>query len=60
MAQKVGAANLAAGLRDAYLACSPVLAISGGPYPWSRHRMQYQEMEDFPLFNQVTKASAHR
>ena len=59
MAQKVGAANLAAGLRDAYLACSPVLAISGGPYPWSRHRMQYQEMEDFPLFNQVTKASAH-
>src|SRR5215472_4575748 len=30
MAQTVGAANLAAGLRDAYMACSPVIAITGG------------------------------
>ena len=59
MAQTVGAANLAAGLRDPYLANSPVLAITGGPYPWSRHRMQYQEIEDFALFAQVTKLSAH-
>src|SRR6476619_1343640 len=29
MAQSVGALNLAAGLQDAYLACSPVLAITG-------------------------------
>ena len=27
MAQTVGAANLAAGLKDAYLACAPVVAI---------------------------------
>ena len=27
MAQSVGALNLAAGLQDAYLACSPVIAI---------------------------------
>lgn len=58
-AQTIGAANLAAGLRDPYLACSPVLAISGGPFPWSRHRSQYQEIEDFPLFKPVTKFSAH-
>ena len=30
MAQHIGASNLAAGLRDPYLACSPVLAITGG------------------------------
>lgn len=59
MAQTVGAANLAAGLRDAYLSCSPVLALTGGPYTWSRHRMQYQEIEDLPLFKPVTKASMH-
>ena len=59
LAQTVGAANLAAGLRDPFLACSPVLAITGGPYPWSRHRMQYQELEDFPLFSPVTKSTAH-
>ena len=29
MAQSVGAVNLAAGLQDAYLACSPVIAITG-------------------------------
>src|SRR5437016_1216702 len=40
-AQMVGAANLAAGLRDAYLACSPVLAITGGPYADSRDRNMY-------------------
>ena len=31
MAQTVGAANLAAGLKDAKLAGSPVVALSGGP-----------------------------
>ena len=37
MAQHVGASNLAAGLRDAYLACSPVIALTGGPAA-ARHR----------------------
>jgi acetolactate synthase-1/2/3 large subunit len=58
MAQNVGAANLAAGLRDAYLACTPMVAFTGGPYPWSRDRHMYQEIEDYPLFKSVTKYSA--
>jgi len=58
MAQNVGAANLAAGLRDAYLACTPMVAFTGGPYPWSRDRHMYQEIEDLPLFKSVTKFSA--
>src|ERR1700687_6172243 len=33
MAQVIGALNLAAGLRDAYLAHSPVLAFTGGRGP---------------------------
>jgi len=58
MAQTVGAANLAAGLRDPYLGCSPLIAFTGGPYNWSRGRNYYQEIEDFPLFKPVTKFSA--
>jgi acetolactate synthase-1/2/3 large subunit len=58
MAQTVGAANLAAALRDPYLGCSPVLAFTGGPFPWSRGRHTYQEIEDFPFFKPVTKWSA--
>jgi len=58
MAQTVGAANLAAGLRDPFLGCSPVIAMTGGPYNWSRGRNYYQEIEDFPLFKPVTKFSA--
>ncbi|GIT70134.1 MAG: hypothetical protein Ct9H300mP27_12380 [Chloroflexota bacterium] len=33
MAQNVGAANLAAGLQDPYLACSPVKALTGRAGP---------------------------
>ena len=33
MAQSVGAVNLAAGLQDAYLACSPVVALTGREDP---------------------------
>jgi len=57
MAQNIGAANLAAGLRDAYLGSSPVIALTGGPYEWSRGRNYYQEIEDFPLFKPLTKSS---
>jgi acetolactate synthase I/II/III large subunit len=55
MGQAVGAGNLAAGLRDAYQACSPVIAISGGPQPDTRYRYFYQIVEDFPMFGPVTK-----
>lgn len=55
LAQAVGSGNLAAGLRDAYLASSPVIAISGGSHPNSSHRYLYQVVEDLPMFNPVTK-----
>ena len=58
MAQTVGAANLAAGLRDAYLAGSPVIAITGGRQPETTYRHVYQEVEDLPMFNTVTKFNA--
>ncbi len=58
MGQAVGAGNLAAGLRDAYQACSPVIAVSGGPQPDARYRYFYQIVEDFPMFEPVTKFNA--
>jgi len=58
MAQHVGASNLAAGLRDAYLACSPVIALTGGPAA-ARYRHAYQELEDFSQFENTTKFNAH-
>jgi acetolactate synthase-1/2/3 large subunit len=57
-AQCIGAANLAAGLRDPFLACSPLVVLTGGPDAQSRSRHVYQEIEDFPLFKPVTKFSA--
>ncbi len=36
MAQAIGASNLAAGLRDGYMAGSPIIAITGGPPNQSR------------------------
>ena len=55
MAQSVGAANLAAGLQDAYLALSPVVAITGRQRPISQYRHAYQEILHYPLFEPVTK-----
>src|SRR5918999_246954 len=57
LAQTVGAANLASGLRDARLTASPIVAITGGPFRHSRNRFQYQEIEDQPMFVPVTKSS---
>jgi acetolactate synthase-1/2/3 large subunit len=59
MAQCIGASNLAAGLRDAYMAGSPVIAITGGPTTQTRYRYTYQEVEDFSQFAPVTKFSAN-
>ena len=58
MAQTVGAANLAAGLKDAYLSCSPVLALTGASYAASRHRQVYQEIDDSSMFRPVVKWQA--
>jgi len=58
MAQAIGASNLAAGLRDGYMAGSPIIAITGGPSPDWRYRHAYQEVEDFSQFDPVTKFNA--
>src|SRR5512134_1026535 len=57
LAQQIGASNLAAGLRDPYMACSPVIAVTGGPATPTRYRGAYQEVEDFTQFDPVTKLS---
>ena len=57
-AQSVGAVNLAAGLQDAYLGVSPVIAITGHRPPMHRHRNSYQEVEHSKPFASVTKYSA--
>jgi acetolactate synthase-1/2/3 large subunit len=59
MAQNVGAANLAAGLKDAELACSPVIAVTGGAVPADRYRNTYQETEDLAMFDPVTRFNAY-
>ena len=57
MAQSVGAANLAAGLQDPYLARSPVVAITGRRDHMGQHRNAYQEVDHLQPFRAVTKYS---
>jgi len=54
-AQSVGAVNLAAGLQDAYLACSPVIALTGRLPQTHQQRNAYQEVDHIEPFNAVTK-----
>jgi acetolactate synthase-1/2/3 large subunit len=58
MAQVIGALNLAAGLRDAWLAHSPVIAFTGGRDAKTKFRKVYQEVDDVPAFEPVTKFNA--
>ncbi|MBN8909702.1 MAG: thiamine pyrophosphate-binding protein, partial [Rhodospirillales bacterium] len=58
MAQVIGALNLAAGLRDAWLAHSPIIAVTGGRDPKTKFRKVYQEIDDVPAFEPVTKFNA--
>lgn len=58
MAQSVGAVNLAAGLQDAYLACSPVIALTGRETQLNQHRHAYQEVDHVKPFAAVTKYDA--
>src|ERR1700689_4175859 len=57
-AQSVGAANLAAGLQDAYLGRGPGIAMTGRKPPSMQYRNAYQEIPHAPLFASVTKFSA--
>ncbi len=58
MAQSVGAANLAAGLQDAYLGLSPVIALTGHKRSDEQYKNAYQEIEHSKPFASVTKFSA--
>src|SRR5258705_3625791 len=58
MAQVIGALNLAAGLRDAWLAHSPVMAITGAREPRPQFRKGYQRVDRMPPFRPVTKCNA--
>jgi acetolactate synthase-1/2/3 large subunit len=58
-AQSVGAANLAAGLQDPYLAMSPVIALTGRKTPMEQQKNAYQEIEHSKPFASVTKFSAY-
>lgn len=57
MAQSVGAVNLAAGLQDAYLGLSAVVAITGRRPLMHQYRNSYQEIEHLQPFSAVTKYS---
>ena len=57
-AQKIGASNLAAGLRDPHLACTPIIAITGTSSPKTQARHTYQQVDDMPAFAPVTKFNA--
>jgi acetolactate synthase I/II/III large subunit len=57
-AQIIGALNLAAGLRDAWLAKSPVIALTGGRDQATKFKKAYQEVDDLPAFEPVTKFNA--
>ena len=58
MAQVIGALNIAAGLREPFLANSPVIAFTGGRSPKTKFRHVYQEVDDIPAFEPVTKFNA--
>lgn len=62
-AQKIGASNLAAGLRDPHLACTPIITITGTSTPNTQHRHTYQQIDDTPAFlcgnKCLTRASMH-
>lgn len=57
LSQDIGTTNLAAGVRDAYMGSSPVIAITGGQSDQPRYRHDYQNAEDFAIWDSVTKAN---
>jgi acetolactate synthase-1/2/3 large subunit len=56
-AQNIGSTNLAAGLRDAYMARSPIIALSGAADARTRHRNLYQDVDDHGAFESMTKSN---
>jgi acetolactate synthase I/II/III large subunit len=56
--QAIGSTNLAAGLRDAYMARTPIVALSGTPDARTSYRNLYQDVDDRGAIEAVTKWSA--
>lgn len=59
MSQSVGALNLAAGLQDAYLGKSPVIAVTGREIHSNTGRNPYQEVDHVNPFSSVSKSSSY-
>ncbi|MDX3905748.1 MAG: thiamine pyrophosphate-binding protein [Pigmentiphaga sp.] len=59
MSQSVGAANLAAGLQDAWLGKGQVLAITGRKPQAHQFRNAYQEIDHRKAFSATAKISLH-
>src|SRR5262249_39472807 len=57
-AEVIGAPQPAARLREAYRAHWPVIAFTGGRDPATKFRKVYQEVDDVPAFEPVTKFNA--
>ena len=55
MAQSIGSYNLAGGVHEAWLACSPVVAITGKKDPMHQYRGSYQEADHRNLYESITK-----
>jgi acetolactate synthase-1/2/3 large subunit len=54
-AQAIGSSNLAAGLRDPYMARTPIVALSGAASAAYRHLNLYQDADDRGAYDTVTK-----
>jgi acetolactate synthase-1/2/3 large subunit len=53
-----GVASVASGLADAYWAMSPVVSLTSSTRTRSRHRFEYQELDQVPMAKPVTKWAA--
>lgn len=58
MAQSIGSANLAASMGEAWLANSPVIALTGKKPPDWQYKNCYQEIDHHKMFDGVTKFNA--
>ena len=58
MAQSIGSANLAGGIQDAWLANSPVIAITGKNSPKYQYRNCNQEADHRIIYEGITKFNA--
>ena len=58
MCQSIGAGNMVGGIYDAYLANTPLIAITGKKPPNYQHKNSYQETDHRLLYEGITKFNA--